>query len=259
MASGKIRTTDKGSIAIVELDLNEKNVINSGFVTEMTRVMDEYEQSTTIRTMIITANGKFFSNGFDPESVLGVSADTVKQNVGEAFRLLPRFYRLPYITIMAINGHCMGYGAVWALFFDYRFMVNKGARFGYPEALIGLALPVSTSLLLKDLIGTRAARDLAIFGAAQKPESALELGLLDGVYPPDELMEQCEKFAARFNSMSRTGLIANKRSLKQSISDAALMAAVEEDVEGSAEMILSPDGQEGMASIIERRRPNFAS
>ena len=257
MASGSIKTTDKGPITIVELDLNEKNVINSTFVEEMTRVMDAYESSKTIRAMIVTANGKFFSNGFDPESVHGVTADVVKKNVGAAFRLLPRFYRLPFITILAINGHCMGYGAVWALFFDFRFMVDKGARFGYPEALIGLALPVSTSLLLKDLVGTRIARDLATFGAAQKPEGALELGLVDAVYGPEELLAQSEKFAQKFNAMSRTGLIANKMSLKRSISHEVLSAAVEEDVAGSAEMILSPDGQEGMASIIEGRRPNF--
>lgn len=259
MASGKIKVTDKGSVVIAELDLNEKNVINSTFVEEMTRVMDAYEGNQKIRAMIVTANGKFFSNGFDPESVHGVTADVVRKNVGEAFRLLPRFYRLPYTTIMAINGHCMGYGAVWALFFDYRFMVDKGARFGYPEALIGLALPVSTSLLLKDLVGARTARDLATFGAAQKPENALELGLIDGVYPAEELLEQCEKFAGKFSSMSRTGSIANKMSLKNSITDAQLRAAVEEDVQGSAEMILSPDGQEGMASIIEGRRPKFSS
>ncbi len=258
MSTGTINVIDKGEIVIAELDLNEKNVINSNFVSEMTRIMDEYEKSDVIRSMIITAKGKFFSNGFDPEAVHGVTADVVEKNVGEAFRLLPRFYRAPYMTIMAINGHCMGYGAVWALFFDYRFMVDRGARIGYPEALIGLALPVSTALLLKDLVGTRAARDLATFGMGQKPEAAQELGLIDEVYKADELMEKSEKFASKFNTMSRSGLIAGKMSMKHSISDEVLKAAVEEDVSGSATMILSPDGQEGMASIIEGRRPKFA-
>ncbi|MEM7180187.1 MAG: enoyl-CoA hydratase/isomerase family protein, partial [Spirochaetota bacterium] len=198
MATGKINITDKEQTVIAELDLNEKNVINANFVGQMNEIMDRYENNKTIRTLIVTATGNFFSNGFDPEQILGVEGSVVEKNVGEAFLLLKRFYRLPFITIAAINGHCMGYGAVWSLFFDFRFMVDSKARFGYPEALIGLALPKSTSLLLKELIGVRAARDLAIFGTGLKPATAKEIGLIDDIFSKEELLTKVEKFAAKF-------------------------------------------------------------
>ena len=256
--AGKINVIDNGDVVTLELDLNEKNTINSVFVEEITQIMDKYEKSDTIRVMIVTAKGEFFSNGFDPDSLLDVSGEVVEKNVGEAFRVLPRFYRLPFITVMAINGHCMGYGAVWALFFDYRFMADKG-RFGYPEALIGLALPASTALLLKDLVGNTIARDLAVFGKGQKPTAAKELGLIDEVYAADELMTQANKFAGKFSKMSRSGLVGNKLSLKSTISEDALNKAIEFDYKGSRDMILSPDGQEGLRSIKEGRRPVFTS
>lgn len=258
MASGKINIEDKGTVVIAELDLNEKNAINSGFVEQMSAILDTYENNDTIRALIVTAKGKFFSNGFDPEVLLDVDAETVEKNVGAAFRLLKRFYRLPFITIMAANGHSMGYGAVWALFFDFRFMVDTRARIGYPEALIGLALPTSTALLLNRLVGARQARDLAIFGKGLKPEGALEIGLVDGIFPPDQLMTEVEKFAAKFEGMSRQGLVGNKLSIQVDVPDSALEAAIEADFSGSREMILSPDGQEGLRSILEGRRPNFS-
>lgn len=257
MASGEIKITDKVHTVIAELDLNEKNVINSEFTMQMNEIMDTYEKNTTIRTLIVTATGSFFSNGFDPEKILGVEGSVVEKNVGEAFLLLKRFYRLPFITIAAINGHCMGYGAVWSLFFDFRFMVDSKARFGYPEALIGLALPKSTSLLLKELVGVRVARDLAIFGTGLKPLAAKECGLIDELYPAEELLSKTEKFAAKFVSMSRQGLVGNKLSLKSDISDEVLDKVLTEDFHVSRDMILSKDGQEGLLSIKEGRRPNF--
>ena len=257
MANRKIHIEDQGLVVTAILDLNEKNTINALFVEQMTELMNRYEKSDEIRALVITNKGPFFSNGFDPAPLVGASEDEVKKNVGEAFNLLGRYYEMPFITICAMNGHSMGYGAILALFSDFRFMANAKVRIGYPEALIGLALPQSTTLLLKQLVGYKQARDLAIFGKGIKPENALEIGLIDDVFEADELLKKAEKFAAKFVSLSRQSLVGNKLSLQTGLTPEQVKEAIKKDYEVSARMIMSRDGQEGLSSILEGRRPKF--
>lgn len=252
-----LQIQEKDNILYVEFNINEKNSINRSFIEPFIKFIDDYENRTDIRVAIFSARGDFFSNGFDPQALVGQDAATVDGIVGEAFRQLARFIKLPFITIAAITGHAMGFGAIFAINCDYRFMTSGKARIGFPEAVIGLALPVSTALVLQDLIGQRQARDLAITGKGLKPQAALEIGLVDELYEPDELLDKTEKFAKKLASGSNQALTGNKLSLRFRYSEDILKRVTDEDSIKAVEMILHAEGQEGLTSITEGRRARF--
>ena len=238
------------------LNLGNKNEINQVFNDAFARFLDTYGKNDQIRAVLITARGEYFSNGFDPKALLGAGEETALAIVGGAFRLTQKLYNSNIISICAINGHCMGMGAVLSLFCDFRFIADKKARIGFPEALIGMAVPNAPAILLQDLVGGKMARELAITGRALKPDEAGEIGLIDEIYSAEELVPKAEKFAAKMAKLPAQSIAGNKIALRFRYSQGLMDAAWEQDIQNSR-FILNASAQEGLKSIIEGRRPVF--
>jgi enoyl-CoA hydratase/carnithine racemase len=158
--------------------------------------------------------------------------------------------------VAAINGACAGIGLVLALLSDVRFAA-AGARISTSFTRRGLPAEFAASWFLPRLVGSGNAMDLLLSGRVVTAEEALELGLVNRVYPIEELasaaLDYARDLAANCSPVAMAAIKAQvaadwHRTYDESFAEAtALVAAPERRV----------DFREGVDSYVEKRPPNF--
>ncbi|GBF51038.1 enoyl-CoA hydratase/carnithine racemase [Leptospira ryugenii] len=243
----------------IKMQSNEKNTFSYETFQAFESLLLKHGENQNLRVMLFTsAQSQFFSNGIEPTLMYGKSESEVRAAVTLLIRCANVYFNFPVPTIAVLNGHCMAAGAVFALYSDYRFMADKGARIGFSEAIVGLNFPSAPTMILRDLVGTTNTRDLLFFGKQLKGAEAKEIGLIDEVYPAETLFGEGMKLAEKLSKLtynSARGMKTAQRSYYRT----AMHTVTEEDIELFVRTILSRDGQEGFLSLIEKRRPNFVT
>ncbi len=204
----------------------EKNVINPSMISLLVQalhVIDTHPllNHTNNKALIITGIDqndlkicKFFGNGLDLEWMMkasnnqstnaaaAVSAATQNENptsqMIEMFnsQVLAKILTLPFRTVAAINGHCIGAGLFLALACDYRFMRTERGYIQWPEARLGMRLTKGFAELSKDKIGDYAVlREGLLTAKRYTSGEALASGIIDGEYPLEELYSAAFRFA----------------------------------------------------------------
>jgi len=243
-------------VKILKLNHNPQNTLNEDAFRHIRSMLAEFENDNS-KVILITGNDEgYFSNGFQPELFL----DQPYEKILSICRLVNEtalyFFFFPKPIITAINGHAMGAGAVFSIFSDWRFMADKGARIGFPEIHLGMNFPAFVGKLLCDLVGLNRGRDILYLGKSLKGPEALEIGLVDKIFPVETLLAESQKFAEKLAQSPLAALSGIKRvktesyrQLFESLKDA--------DSELLAKNMSSRNVQEGLRSILEKRRPKF--
>lgn len=207
-----------------------------------------------VRVVVVTGAGTAFCPGLDMEVLARLAAE------GKAVR--PRYpmtlaVEVPKPVIAAINGACAGVGFVQACASDLRFAA-AGAKLSSAFVRRGLPAEHGVAWLLSRLVGTGAATDLLLSGRVVVAEEAARQGLVNRVYPPDELLPATLDYAR--------DLAANCSPWAMATIKAQLLRGWEVDRERARLEALDlmrtaregADLREGVASFKERRPPTFA-
>jgi enoyl-CoA hydratase/carnithine racemase len=144
------------TVAIVTMNRGE-NVFNLEFLNAFLATLDEVEQSTDARTLVVnSAHEKIFSNGIDLKWLVPVIQNrdlkTCKAFFYTLNRLFARIITYPLVTIAAITGHAFAGGAILACAFDFRFMRSDRGYFCLPEVDLGIPLLPGMNALLKKAV-----------------------------------------------------------------------------------------------------------
>lgn len=142
------------SVAIVMMN-NGENRFNPDFLNAFSALLDDIEQNTEAKTLIIaSSHEKIFSNGLDLEWLLPVvqaeDTETAKAFFNQLMQFFKRVLNYPLLTIAAISGHAFAGGAIFTGAFDFRFMRSDRGFFCIPEVDLGIPfLPGMLALLRK--------------------------------------------------------------------------------------------------------------
>ena len=167
-----------------------------------------------------------------------------------------RLLRLGKPVLGAINGSAVGLGFVIALYCDLRFASDQ-ARFGTAFSRRGLIAEHGISWMLPRIVGHANALDLLMSARRVSSEEALRIGLVNRLYPPDQLREQTYAYArdlADFVSPSAIAVI------KRQLYDVPFQTLAEATIDANREMVMAlrgSDFREGVASFMEKRPPRF--
>jgi enoyl-CoA hydratase/carnithine racemase len=159
--------------------------------------------------------------------------------------------------IAAINGPAAGVGLVLACYCDLRFAA-AGMKLTTSHGRLGLPAEYGLSWLLPRLIGLTRANDLLLSSRVVMTEEAAELGLVNQVVEPDQLMAVTYAYARQLaTEIAPSSLAATKQQIYRDLhGDAASSVA---DAAGRlSAMMQSADFAEGVAALTERRPPRFA-
>ena len=252
----KVETT--ADTATITFNRPEKrNAITPKMIDELLAALDEIENAP-VRTVILTGTGKAFCSGMDLEELIAFSAHSPAENLELSRRLAGAFRRIwsfPKPTIAAVNGAAVGGGCGIATLCDFTLSAPE-AKFGYPEVRAGY-IPAIVSVFLIRQIGEKRARDLLLTGRIIGAEEAYRLGLLTEIVPAEELLTVAHKLSGTLRACSPMSLLKTKKLLCDFVGadlDRELGLAAAE----SAQIRVTPDFQEGLASFLEKRPPRWS-
>lgn len=258
MAYSTLTLQIEAELATVTLNRPEKrNAISTEMIEELLAALAEAESSPA-RVVILTGAGKAFCSGMDLESLKALAQQSPEQNLEDSKRMARMFRRLwgyPKPLIAAVNGPAIAGGCAIATLCDFTLAMPE-AQFGYTEVRIGF-IPAIVSVFLVRQIGEKRARDLLLTGRILDAGEAHEMGLVTEVVPPEQLMDSARELAEALIASSPTSLARTKRLLCETAADEIdhdLALAIEEN----ARIRATSDFREGLASFLEKRKPNWS-
>ncbi|MEP6994322.1 MAG: 3-hydroxyacyl-CoA dehydrogenase NAD-binding domain-containing protein [Acidobacteriota bacterium] len=190
---------EEDGLAVLTFDLaGEKvNKFSAAVVAELADVLVRLTREARIRALLVRS-GKpdVFIAGADVKEFLNVKTEDVRMMVERVQALFEQLAHLPYPTVAAINGACLGGGTELALACDYRLMSDsKKAQIGLPEVRLGIFPAWGGSTRLPRIIGLPAALDLILTGKSLDARRARKVGLVDEAVPAVIFDAWCRRFA----------------------------------------------------------------
>lgn len=247
----------KYKTGIVTVNRPDKlNALNSKTIEELKSVFNLIKNDENIGVMIITGAGeKAFVAGADISELNKLNPETAKhfaQMGQEAFNLIED---LGKPVIAAVNGFALGGGCELALACHIR-LASFNAKFSQPEVNLGIIPGYGGTQRLTRLINPGRAAELILTGDMVGADEAYRLGLVNKVYPADELMHKACELADKITSKGSTAVrMALKAVLAASDSPRNEGLNIESDL--FALCTADEDFAEGTKAFLEKRKPNF--
>ena len=245
-----------GGVAVLSFNRPERNnAITPAMRDHYFDLLDECRDNSEIRAIVLTGVGKSFSVGADVQGLKTAGQHTIDR-ILQAGRPVHYPLSIPKPIVCAINGACAGVSFVHALCCDVRFAAS-GAKMTTAFARRGLIAEYGISWLLPRLVGQSKALDLLLSARVIMAEEAERIGLVNAVFPREELLDQALGYASDLaENCSPASMAAIKKQVYadygRSIDEAAAEA-----LEEMVESFRRPDVKEGATSFIERRKAEF--
>jgi cyclohexa-1,5-dienecarbonyl-CoA hydratase len=247
-----IKYENVNGIARIIIDKPPANVLDIQTMKEINQAIEICQKDKSIKVLVITAAGKYFSTGVDVKDHTPDKVDEMIQVFHKMFRLL---YAFPQPTLAVVNGAALGGGCEVAIFCDM-IIAAEGAKFGQPEIKVGVFPPIA-AIVLPRVVGRRKAMELLLTGDVIDAKEAWRLGLVNEIVPADKLAEATEKFISRLSGLSGLVLRMTKRAIYQGIdTDFENVLRKVEDVY-LHQLMITKDANEGLKAFLEKRTPNW--
>ena len=244
----------KGLYAVATINRPKAlNALNSEVLSDLDELVRTVSADADIRALVITGSGeKAFVAGADIGEM-----STLTPAEGEAFGkhgndVFRKLETLPIPTIAAVNGFALGGGCELSMSCDIRLCADT-AVFGQPEAGLGITPGFGGTQRLARLVSPGMAKQLIYTAKNIKADEAYRIGLVNAVYPLDELLPAAEKMAETIAKNAPIAVRACKKAINEGL-EAKMDDAVviEEKLFGSC--FQTADQIEGMSAFLEKRK-----
>ena len=244
----------QGRIGIITLNRPEaRNAVNGDVATGMEAILDDIEADDDIWASILTANGSAFCAGADLKEVAAGNGAALSTRKGGFAGLVRRERNKPLVA--AITGSALAGGTEIALSCDM-IVCSTETVFGLPEVKRSLVAAAGGLFRLPRAIGMAPALEVVMTGDPLSAERAHQLGMVNYVVPPEEVMSKATELVER--------VIANAPLAVQASRRVAIRAFMDEDDDlwraGGKEfggIAQTEDYKEGPRAFIEKRPPEW--
>lgn len=243
----------KGAVGTITISREKAlNALNSQVLEELDQTLDAVDLST-VRCLILTGAGeKSFVAGADigeMSTLTKAEGEAFGKKGNDVFRKLETF---PIPVIAAVNGFALGGGCEISMSCDIR-ICSDNAVFGQPEVGLGITPGFGGTQRLARLVGPGMAKQMIYSARNIKADEALRIGLVNAVYPQEELMAAAEKLAG---SIAKNAPIA-VRNCKKAINDGLEVdmdqaIVIEEKLFGDC--FETEDQKYGMAFFLDKNK-----
>ena len=248
----------KDGVATITLNRPKSfNSFNREMALNLQNSLDECQEDSNVRAIVITGEGKAFCAGQDLVEVTDQSQHPgFKKILEEHYNPIIKKIRTTYKPIIAaVNGVAAGAGANIALACDI-VVASESASFIQAFSAIGLVPDSGGTFFLPRLIGFQKASALAMLGDKVSAAEAEKMGMIYKVFSSADFEEQVNQLAGKLAKMPTRGLAFTKKAFNQSFAnnlDEQLSVESLLQIEASE----TEDYHEGVAAFLEKRKPNF--
>ena len=251
-----ITVEKRGKVAILTINRPDKlNALNKTVHAEGVAALDEIRRDDSVRVLVITGAGeKSFIAGADISEFKGQTPVTQRDLFHEKtfFNSLESF---PKPVIAMVNGFCLGGGNELALACDLR-ICSDTARFSQPEINLGIMPGGGGTQRLTHLIGEGRSMEMILTGDMIDAATAEGFGLVNHVYPVDQLEAETMKLAEKIAEKAPIALQLSKEAVKFA-SRSNLDEGLRREVDLFAICFSTEDKKEGVSAFLEKRKAEF--
>lgn len=206
------REVHSGGVCVLTLDKPPANTIDEVLLTDLGAAIDAARADDTIRAVVLTGAGKFFSGGFDFGAPRRDDAEAARIN--DLYRRVHlELLQLPKPTVAMVNGHAIAGGLVLVLACDYRLGVEGDYRVGLNEVAVGAAFPRTAFEIVSLRLPHARTAELMLGAALYRANQALRLGIVDELFPAEQFTATVLQRATRLAAFPREAYAHAKAAL----------------------------------------------
>ncbi|MFO1218710.1 MAG: enoyl-CoA hydratase-related protein [Burkholderiaceae bacterium] len=262
IATESIRVEQQGALAVVVLAQPARgNPIDGAFTRDFKIValaLNDLCEAGGLRGILLQADGPNFCYGGDLKAFYPMRdrlGPPVREWTANLHMGLQRFWQLPVPVVAAVQGFAMG-GGVGVLAGADMVVAGESSRFGSAFAQLGFSCDSGSSVTLTARMGWARARRFVMLAEVLTSAQALQAGLVDQVVADEQVQAEALALAQRLAD-GPTRAYGEIKRLFMRAGAAQLTAQLEDEALTLARVSASADAQEGIAAMVERRKPVF--
>ncbi|MBD0863815.1 enoyl-CoA hydratase/isomerase family protein [Gordonia sp. zg691] len=198
-------------------EANPENRFRLDWLDEVERLLDEVG-SDPKRPLVLTAGGKFFSNGLDTDHIFA-APEKLPAYLDRVHMLFSKVLTLPVPTVAAVNGHAFGAGAMLALCADQVLMRTERGFWSLPEAALNMPFTRGMATLLRTRLNDRAVTEAMYSSRRYGAADAVAAGIVDEAVDAEQLTARAAALAAARTATVGPNLALIKRGLRGPLLD----------------------------------------
>jgi 2-(1,2-epoxy-1,2-dihydrophenyl)acetyl-CoA isomerase len=250
----------RGGVAKVELNRPERmNAWNGQFGFDLYDAVNAVGADPEVRAVLITGAGRAFTTGADlkePPPLNGAGEPDFYGSLTERCHpIITGIRRMPKPVVAAVNGPAAGVGLSLVLACDL-VLAAESSYFLLAFVNIGLVPDGGSSVLVPARVGFTRAIQLAMLGEPLPARQALDWGLINQVWPDDELAAAADNLVSRLAEGPTRSYAGTKRQLNNWLFQ-QMDAQLEFEALIQQEMAGSHDFVEGVTAFVEKRQAHF--
>jgi len=249
----------KEGVARITLNRPEvRNAFDDALIASLKNCFSELEADKSTRVVVLAGNGPAFCAGADLNWMKRMAGYGYEENLADARSLadmLAALDRLPKPTIARVHGPAFAGGTGLVAACDIAIGTPQ-AKFCFSEAKLGLS-PATISPYVMRAIGERAARRYFLTAEVFDAAEACRIGLLSACVSSDQLDSSVQEVIKNLRAGGSEAHSKIKELIRAVAGRAVDAALVADTARRIAEIRVSPEGREGIASFLEKRKPSW--
>jgi enoyl-CoA hydratase len=220
-----------GSVATLRFNYGKAAALDVELVDAIALAFAELGADDAVHAVILTGSGSIFSAGVDLFRLTEGGHDYASRFLPSLGRMLLDLFKFPKPLVVAVNGHAIAGGCLFALAGGYRLMAQGNGRIGLPEMLVGVPFPPSVIEAVRFALPAQQLQSMLYTGKTVLPDEALQRGLVDELVEPSALESRAQEMAQHFASLPRRAFELAKHQMRETAVDRARHYANELDRE----------------------------
>lgn len=245
-----------GQSAIVTINNPPANTWTLESLKALTLAMEALDADSQVRSVVLTGAGeRFFSAGADLALFADADRDVAARVIDAFAAAFNSVRQFRGVTVAAVNGFALGGGLECALACDY-IVIERGAKLGLPEAVVGLIPGAGGTKALTERVGVPWAKRIILGGELVDADTALKIGLAEEVVDAGLAKIVAISLAGKVANQSRSAVLAARRLIEVSAQNTLERQLLLEKA-AFLELIGGDEQREGVAAFLEKRPPSW--
>lgn len=231
------------------------NVLTRALLSALDGQLAAWRNDKSVRVIVLAAKGKAYCAGHDLKDMAGSSRQPVEDLLAQCTEVMEAIRLHPKPVIAQVHANAAAAGCQLVASCDLA-VASEQARFGTSGINAGLFC-FTPMVPLSRVVNSKKSLEMLLTGTLISAEEALQVGLINRVVAPEALEQETTALAAKIAAHSpyavQSGKAAFYRQRGMDVADAYAVGQA-----GMVSNVLAPDGQEGIAAFLGKRKPNYA-
>ncbi|TFW30433.1 enoyl-CoA hydratase [Duganella callida] len=252
----EILSSKNNGILTLEFNRPErKNAITAAMYQTMADAINEAENDSAVRAILIVGKEDIFTAGNDLEDFMKNAPSSGAIEDRSVYKFMMALSGSGKPVVAAVAGNAVGIGTTLLMHCDLVY-AGDNAKFSMPFVQLGLCPEFASSLLLTQIAGYPRAAEKLMLGEAFGAQEALDMGLVSKVVAAAELRAFAEGQAAKLVALPASSIRVTKQLMKAARKGPVTDAIAAEN-EHFARMLSSPEAKEAFMAFFQKRKPDF--